>query len=82
MGEENIQKFFVYTINLCVEMALKSNVKTEGSLNKLDYLDYSMINSFSKLIAIILTTVVNITKNDLLEKICESILIVLTKFHM
>jgi len=44
-------------------------------------MDYSYIDAFSKLIVIILRTDVNIKKNEVLERICDSILIVLTKYH-
>ena len=44
-------------------------------------MDYSYTDSFSKLVTIILKTIVNFDKNELLERILDSILIVLTKNH-
>lgn len=45
-------------------------------------MDYSYIDQLSKLIVILLCTAsANIRKNELLDKICESILLVLCKYH-
>jgi hypothetical protein len=50
-------------------------------LNEFENLDLSYIDSFSKLVIIVLKAVVNVDKNELLEKICDAILIVLTRYH-
>jgi len=79
-GDDNIQKFFIYVTDICLNYAMDSIYDQEFSLNVFENMDLSYIDSFSKLI-IILKAVKNINKNELLEKICESILIVLTKWH-
>ena len=44
-------------------------------------MDYSYTDAFSKLITIILKTLVNFNKQELLERIFDSVIIVLTKNH-
>lgn len=67
-------------MDICIIYAMDS-VDQNNEVNNFESLDLSYIDSFSKLIVIILKAVRNIDKNELLEKICDSIVIVLTKWH-
>lgn len=80
-------QFFCYVTDLCIEHTLQTcNFSSQGDsllYPSVPYtMDYSYIDQLSKLIVILLCTAsANIRKNELLDKICESILLVLCKYH-
>ena len=82
-SDETLIKFFAFTTDICVEYALDSIRKMEpyGKLFHSQAMDFSYIDSFTKLIILILKTIINTNKNEMLEKILHSIVIILTKNH-
>lgn len=80
---ETLIGFFAYMTDACVEHALTSagRMSSYGKLHHNSAMDFSNIDAFSKLIVILLKTVININKNEILEKILQSIVLTLTKNH-
>jgi len=81
--EDKLTKFFAFIMDICVDHALSSNER--GNINKKlaqnNAMDFSYIDAFSKLVIVILKTVINTDKKAILERILESSLLILTKNH-
>lgn len=77
-------RLFTYMTDISVQSALDSLQKMApyGKLYHNPAMDFSQIDAFSKLIIIILKSAVNTNKKDLLQKILQGIVLVLTKNHM
>lgn len=81
MEDGQTKKFFVYAIEICVNRALDSLESCPNVNNTTFVMDFSYIDSLSKLITIILKTVIDTNKSILLKIILDAFLIVLTKNH-
>ena len=80
---DTLIKFFAYMTDICVSNALGLNTRmtSYGKLHHNRAMDFSYIDAFSKLVVLLLKTVINTNKNEILEKILQSIVITLTKNH-
>ena len=80
---DTLIKFFAYMTDICVTNAIApdNRMRTYGKLHHNNALDFSYIDAFSKLIILLLKTVINTNKNEILENILQSIVITLTKDH-
>ena len=80
---ETLIKFFAFMTDICVENTLASaeRMNAYGKLYHNSAMDFSYIDAFSKLIIVLLKTVINTNKNEILEKIIQSIVLTLTKNH-
>jgi len=80
---DTLIRFFAFMTDICVEHALSSanrlNAYDKSNFNPA--MDFSYIDAFSKLIILLLKTVINTNKNDILEKILQSVSLTLTKNH-
>lgn len=80
---DTLIRFFAFMTDICVEHALSSsnrlNAYDKSNFNPA--MDFSYIDAFSKLIILLLKTVINTNKNDILEKILQSVILTLTKNH-
>jgi len=76
-------KFFAFMTDICVENAIGHDTRmgTYGKLHHNPAMDFSYIDAFSKLVVLLLKTVINTNKNEILEKILQSIVLTLTKNH-
>ena len=81
--EDKLTKFFAFMTDICVEHALDSfeRIKTHPKIAHSAAIDLSYVDAFSKLIIVILKTVINTNKNEILERILESSVLTLTKNH-
>lgn len=68
-------------MDLCVQKVIEQENSDQAKILQIDNYDYTYIDQFSKLIAVILKSGVNFNKDELLERICDTYIIVLTKHH-
>ena len=81
--EGKLIKFFAFMTDICVDHALGS-IEKDPRYKKIvqtNAMDFSYIDAFSKLVIVILKTVINTDKKVILEKILESSLLILSKNH-
>ena len=82
--DAKLNKFFIFTTEICIRHANESLNKFERvqqNLNTFVSIDYSYIDSFTKLVIMILKSYVDPHNGEMLDKILETIVIVLTKEH-
>lgn len=81
--EDKHTKFFAFLTDICVEHALDSveQLRSYGKLAYTTAMDFSYVDALSKLITVILKTVINTDKKEILERILESGVLTLTKNH-
>jgi hypothetical protein len=76
-----LKKFIVCVTELCVKKAINSS-KKDNKLFAILYateMDFTYIDALTKLITILLRTIMNHNSAEFLEKILEGIIIILTR---
>ena len=81
--QDKFTKFFAFMTDICVNHSLDSinKISAYKSITQATAMDFSYIDAYSKLIIVILKTVINTDKNQMFENILESSILTLTKNH-
>lgn len=82
-AQEDKFKFFAFITDICVNHSLDSisKISSYKNITQPTAMDFSYIDAYSKLIIVILKSVINADKNQMLESILESTILALTKNH-